>query len=158
MKKLTILIICLGLFFISNAQKLITTTGGTASGTSGTVSYTVGQINYHTQSGTNGSVAEGVQQPFEISVFSSIKETDGITLNIMAYPNPTSACLTLDIIDFDMKNLSIELFDINGKLLKTENITNAKTNIDISKLNSASYLIKVIRDNKEVKTFKIIKK
>ncbi|MFB6320639.1 T9SS type A sorting domain-containing protein [Saccharicrinis sp. FJH54] len=157
MKTFALILIWFGWFSFASAQEAITTTGGSASDSNGTVSYTVGQIAYQTQTGTNGSVAEGVQQPFEISVISSIKETDGISLNFIVYPNPAKTNLTLDIADFELSNLIFELFDVNGKILKTGKITNTRTNIDITSLESASYLVKVIRDNQEIKTFKVIK-
>jgi len=49
------------------AQESVNAAGGNASGSGGTVSYTVGQVVYTTKTGTNGSVAEGVQQAYEIS-------------------------------------------------------------------------------------------
>ena len=52
------------------AQECIPTTGGNASGSEGSVSYTIGQIVYITNVGTNSSLAQGVQQPFEISAVS----------------------------------------------------------------------------------------
>ena len=54
-------------------QQAVVTAGAEATGTGGTVSYSVGQVVYQTHAGTNGSVAEGVQQPYEISVLSSAK-------------------------------------------------------------------------------------
>ena len=48
--------------FCANAQDAIPATGGDATGSGGSASYTVGQIGYTTNTGTNGSVAEGVQQ------------------------------------------------------------------------------------------------
>ena len=49
------------------AQQSPTATGGEATGTGGTASYSVGQVVYTTNTGTNGSMAQGVQQPYEIS-------------------------------------------------------------------------------------------
>ncbi|MFB6320642.1 T9SS type A sorting domain-containing protein [Saccharicrinis sp. FJH54] len=157
MKTFALILIWFGWFVFSHAQEVLTTTGGYATGTNGSVSYSVGQVTYQTRSGKNGSVAEGVQQPFEISVISTIKETDGISLNFIVYPNPATTNLTLDIVDFELSNLIFELFDVNGKILKIGKITTTRTNINITSLESATYLVKVIRDNQEIKTFKIIK-
>ena len=87
----TKLFLIAGLVFFSvssQAQEAIPTAGGEATGSGGTVSYTVGQVNYQTASGTNGSISEGVQQPFEISV-TSTNDISGVSLNVKAYPNPT---------------------------------------------------------------------
>ena len=72
---------------LAHGQTTATTSGGEASGSGGTATYTVGQVVYHTHSGTNGSVAEGVQQPYEISVVTGIEETAISLINISAYPN-----------------------------------------------------------------------
>jgi hypothetical protein len=42
--------------------------GGEATGSGGSVSYSVGQVVYTTNTGINGSVAQGVQQPYEFQM------------------------------------------------------------------------------------------
>ena len=78
------------------AQQATTTSGGNASGSGGSASYSVGQVVYTTNTGAGGSVSQGVQQPYEISIVSGIEE-QGITLTCTAYPNPTTDYLTLKI-------------------------------------------------------------
>ena len=63
----------LGIIGGLHAQESPTAAGGEATGTGGTSSYSVGQVVYTTATGTNGSLAQGVQQPYEISVTNSIK-------------------------------------------------------------------------------------
>lgn len=143
------------------AQESVNATGGNASGSGGSASYSVGQIVYTTHTGTNGSVAEGVQQPYEISVVTGIEEAKGINLSVSAYPNPTTDFLILEVdasTTLSIQTLSYQLFDIQGKLLQSEKITGNQTSIVISNLIPATYVVKVIQDNKEVKVFKIIKK
>jgi hypothetical protein len=139
------------------AQNAVPATGGNASGSGGSVSYSVGQVVYTTNTGSNGSVAQGVQQPFEISVVTGIEEAKGINLSVSAYPNPTTDFLNLKVENYDNTNLSYQLFDISGKLLETKNITGIQTNIVMSNLVPATYFVKVTEGNKEVKTLKIIK-
>ena len=145
------------------AQESINTTGGNASGSDGTVSYSVGQVVYTTNTGTNGSVAEGVQQPYEISVVIGIEEAKDINLLLSAYPNPTSDYLTLEMQSFvqtqdfasqkvktqDFASQEVQkqyfasLYDINGKLLQKIPITNQQTRIDMNNLAPATYFLKV---------------
>jgi hypothetical protein len=108
-------------------------------------------------SASNGSVAQGVQQPFEISVITGLEETKGINLTVSAYPNPTTDNLTLSLTDIYASKLSYQLYDMQGKLLQSEKITGNQTSIIMSNLVPANYFVKVIQGNKEVKTFKIIK-
>jgi hypothetical protein len=140
------------------AQESINATGGDASGGAGSVSYSFGQVICQTHTGTNGSVAQGVQQPFEISVVTAIEEAKGINLSVTAYPNPTTDYLTLCISEFDISNVSYHLYDMQGRLLQSEKITDKLTSIVMGNLVPATYFVKVIQANKEVKTFKIIKK
>ncbi|MDD4385781.1 MAG: hypothetical protein PHD06_11460, partial [Bacteroidales bacterium] len=66
------------------AQESLNATGGNASGSGGSAGYSVGQMVYTTHIGTNGSVAEGVQQPYEISIVIGIEEAKGINLLVSA--------------------------------------------------------------------------
>ena len=74
-----VLLLGLGLTGLQ-AQTSVNATGGDASGSGGSVSYSVGQVVYTTNTGTSGSVAQGVQQPYEISVVTAIEEAKGINL------------------------------------------------------------------------------
>ena len=156
LKLSTVLLLGLGLTGVQ-AQTSVNATGGDASGGGGSVSYSVGQVVYTTHTGTSGSVAEGVQQPYEISVVTGLEEAQSINLSVTAYPNPTTDYLTLRIDEFEISNLSFQLYDMNGKLLHNEKITGNQTSIVMSNLLPATYFVKVIQGNKEVKTFKIIK-
>ena len=156
LKLSAVLLLGLGLTGLQ-AQTSINATGGNASGSGGSSSYSVGQVAYQTHTGTNGSVAQGVQQPFEISVVTAIEEAKGINLSVSAYPNPTTDYLTLEVKEYELSNLHFQLYDMSGKLLQSEKITGNQTSIVMSYLVPANYIVKVIQGNKEVKTFKIIK-
>ena len=138
-----------------SAQESVNATGGDASGSGGSASYSIGQVVYTTNTGTSGSVAPGVQQPYEISIVTGIGEAKAIMLS--AYPNPTINYLTLSIAEFDVSNLSYQMFDMQGKLLQTNKLTGTETQIDMSRYVPSAYFVKVIQGSREIKTFKIIK-
>lgn len=140
------------------AQTSVNATGGNASGSGGSASYSVGQVVYTTNTGTNGSVSEGVQQAFEISVVTGIEEAKDIFLNVSAYPNPTTDYLELKVENLQLSELSYKLYDISGKVYQNKEIGNSITKIEMQNLPQGIYFIKVIdTKNKEFKTFKIIK-
>jgi len=141
------------------AQEAIPATGGNASGNGGTVSYSVGQVINTTNTGANGSVAQGVQQPYEISVVTGIKEAIGInvSVSVSAYPNPVTEFLKLKVESYKVENLSYQLYDMNGRLLENKKITSNETSIAMSNHSPAIYFLKITQANKEVKMFKIIK-
>ena len=157
LKLSALLLLGLGLTGLQ-AQTSVNATGGNASGSGGSASYSVGQLAYTTNTGTNGSVSEGVQQPFEISVVTGIEEAKDIFLNVSAYPNPTTDYLELKVENLQLSELSYKLYDISGKVYQNKEIGNSITKIEMQNLPQGIYFIKVIdTKNKEFKTFKIIK-
>jgi Secretion system C-terminal sorting domain len=151
-----VLLLCIALTGV-HAQEALTTSGGNASGSGGSANYSVGQIFYTTNSGINGSVAQGVQQPFEISVVTAIEEAKEISINIMAYPNPATDYLILKIEGELQAQYIASLYDLNGKLLEYKKVEGNETTISMEKLVPATYFLKLIQGSKEIKTFKIIK-
>lgn len=147
---------CLSLTILQG-QSTIPATGGTATGSGGTATYTVGQITYKTFSATTGSVAQGVQQPYEISVVTAIENTEGITLEYKVYPNPTSGEIILTIKPFEGDNFRCRLYDMNGILLMDKLIISDITEISMENLAPAPYILIVMNGNMEIKTFRIIK-
>ncbi len=156
-KKLVI-VFCLLAFIISiQAQSTIPAGGGDANGVDGSTSYSIGQMVYTTNTGTNGSVAEGVQQPYEISVIVGF-EQDGFTgVNFTVYPNPATDLLILETDFSSYKNLTYQLFDIKGSLLFSDRLTDFRTTISMGNLAPSTYYLKVFDNQMKSKTFKIVK-
>jgi hypothetical protein len=154
-KQLFLLLLFCFLISKVHSQNSVIVAGGDAIGTGGKVSYSIGQIAYTYASGTNGSVNQGVQQPFEISTL-GIDDFPNITLEMTVYPNPTTNFVSLKISELS-NNLSFQLFDISGKLISNKKISDLETQISFDNLNAAIYLIQIIDNNKTIKTFKIIK-
>ncbi len=156
LKLSAILLLGLGLTGLQ-AQTSFNSTGKNTSGSDGSVSYSVGQVVYTSSTGINGSVSQGVQQPYEISVVTAIEKTKGINLSVTAYPNPTTDFLQLKIENEEIKDLSFQLYDLQGKLLRSEKITSNQSSINMGNIISSTYFLKVISGNKTIKEFKIIK-
>ncbi len=142
----------------ASAQVAFLNTGGTASGNGGKASYSVGLIFYRPATGTGGSANEGIQQPYEIYTPGGIEEGTGITLQCMAMPNPVTDNLTLKIENFKPGNLSYRLYDLSGKILENRKIQSNESVICMGNLVSSIYFLNIFLDNREIKTFKIIKK
>lgn len=160
MEKCTIII---GIYFLFSlgsiklySQSNITAGGGEATGNGGKVNYSVGQIDYITETGSNGNTSSGVQQPYEIYVQSSIVQTD-INFSVSIYPNPSADFIILNFENQDIQKMSYKLFDIQGKLIIHKKIKTNPANIELTDLNNGIYLIKVMKNNAIIKTFKIIK-
>lgn len=156
--KLNLLLFLLFSFLIPNmhSQNTVVVAGGDAIGTVGKVSYSVGQIAYTYASGTNGSVNQGVQQPFEISTLGN-DNFSNITLEMSVFPNPTTNNVTLKISDLSTENLSYQLSDVAGKQISNQKITDPEIQVNMENLTSAIYFLSVSNQNKTIKTFKVIK-
>lgn len=138
------------------AQQAIVVAGGAATGSGGTVNYSVGQVAYSCIENANGTVIQGIQMPFEIFVL-GIDDYKSINLLISIYPNPTNDFIKLKLESEKFIKLSFLLVDINGELLIKQNITENETPIAMETLPASIYFLKVIDNGVLVKTFKIIK-
>jgi len=155
--KLSVLLLVFVSLPVLRAQQANPATVGQAAGSGGTVCYTVGQVFYLTHSAATGSIAQGIQQPYEISVLSGIQEVPGITLTCSVYPNPVSDLLILRMESDDLNKLSALLFDMNGKLIETTKIRSQETELMMGHRVAGTYFLKVVQNQKGVKSFKIIK-
>lgn len=142
---------------IVNGQSGIITSGGDLTGNGGSASLSAGQVAFTTQSGVNGSVVAGLQQAYEISMLTETEDTNDILLSCSVYPNPTTNFLFLQINILKYNDLIYKLYDVDGILLKTQELKTEKTTISMSEYVPAAYFLKVMTRQINVKTFKIIK-
>lgn len=131
--------------------------GGEATGSGGTVSYTVGLPIYTTYSGTEGEIAQGVQHAFEILVVTGIEENDLTTLEMDVFPNPTTNVLHLRIAKYNQQDLTYQLYDNSGRLLDRQRVVSDVTSIPTEQLAAATYYLQVTNSARTLKTFQIIK-
>lgn len=130
--------------------------GGNAYGTGGTVSYSIGQVDYLNATGLGGAISDGVQQPYEIMIISGIEETT-IKLTLSVYPNPATDIVTLSVENSNTRNMAYQLYDVQGKIINTNKLDGSQTLITLTELSNDIYFIKVLVKGNDVKTFKIIK-
>ena len=138
------------------AQQATVASGENATGSGGSVSYSIGQVNYTFSTSAIGSINQGVQQPFEISTLGT-DNYQNINLLMTVYPNPTVNTIILKIDNNYLDSLNFQLLDINGKQILSQTISEAETLIDLQNLAAAIYLLKINDTEKTIKTFKIIK-
>lgn len=155
-KPLFLLVAGLTWVSLAQGQESINASGGDASGSGGKVAYSIGQAVYTTNTGSTGSVAQGVQHAYEI-VTVGIRNTES-NIFLTAFPNPTTDQLTLRIDDYGNERLSYQLYDMEGKLLYDAEIASQQTQIDMSNLPKASYLLTIVNQpDQKVQSFRIVK-
>ena len=155
MKKIISLITFVYAITSIQAQQTTASAGGDASGIGGTFSYSIGQVVYTYIYGSDVIVAEGVQQPYEILTLGL--DNYQINLVMQTYPNPTKDYLVLNVHSIDLSNIIFQLYDVNGRIIETRTIVSPIETICMVNLPSSIYFLKVTNNNKEIKSFKIIK-
>lgn len=139
------------------AQKSIATTGGSGFGNGGTLNYSIGQMVYTNTTGSIGTLSYGVQQAFEFTVVTSLKDNKGIALECTVYSIPNTNIVVLKIERFQLNPLMYQLYDLNGKLLERHSVVSIETSINMSQRPSATYLLTVTQKDKMVHSIRISK-
>ena len=153
--QISLIVPLLLIFHEGQAQESINASGGNGSGSGGTFSSSIGQVAYTTATGSSGQVEQGVQHAFEIYL---LKTNNLVTaISTALFPNPTTGSLTLQIKDYNDEELQYSLIDLNGKLITNGKINSSQTNMEVNSLPSATYYFSIIQNNKNVKTYKLIK-
>lgn len=139
-----------------HAQNNTITTGGNASGASGTTSFTVGQVFYKQVQKSSSWIHQGLQQPFEFfETFVAESFKDEVSLSV--FPNPTTRILNLTFHEFNNEDLYYELINSDGKVLKSQVIIAEHSIVNLAELPSSVYFINIFKNNQRVKSFQIIK-
>ena len=71
------------------------------------------------------------------------------------YPNPSNSILIIELSQIT-KNSTLTIYNFNGQEIKTQQLINIKSQLDISNLTSGIYIVKLITDN-SIEVRKIIK-
>ena len=154
-RKFFLLILMFAFFLNVQAQQNVVSSGGDASSATGSISYSVGQVQYKTIESDSGIVTEGVQQPYEIFEIVAVEELSGPEMTV--YPNPVTDYVLIEIPQFSDEDLSFYLRDMNGRLIQESKIRSSKTEIGMTSLEAGIYFLQVTLDGQKFKNFKIIK-
>jgi hypothetical protein len=137
------------------SQSAVLPSGGNASGSSGSASYSMGQVVYSFKSSSSGSETQGVQQSFTIS---SVGVDNHTSVSVGVYPNPTSNYLQIDFGHEKFDGQHFVITDLNGKIVAKNNIINTKTNVDMAAYAPATYFLTIYSETNQIVTvFKILK-
>ncbi len=147
--------------FILQAQQGFVVTGGDAAETGGSVSYSIGQVFYKTHLGTETSIVEGLQQPYEIYSITFIEDTDSVELVVSVFPNPVMNTLYVTVKEAGNVfpyELSCRIFDMHGLPVIHRKVFKREAAIDMAYLPPGIYVLKILAGERQVMVFKIIKK
>lgn len=139
------------------AQQAVLSSGGDAASAQGSVSYSLGQVAYTSQSSQSGEVNAGVQQPVKVIMVGNEFPISEVT--IVVYPNPTQDKLVVDLSgEYPVSGqYALSLYDLYGKILLQERILSASVIVPLDAYAHGMYLLKVSHNTDVIKTFKVIK-
>jgi len=156
MKTITLVACLLFATQLMYAQDAIPASGGDATGSGGTSSYSVGQLVYTTTT-ENGTVSQGVQQSIELFTLSN-PELTTVNLTAVTYPNPATDFVVLALTEANLVGINYAMYDLQGRVVAKGLVTQNNTQIGMQSMAIGMYILKVNQNNQELKTFKIIKK
>jgi hypothetical protein len=149
-------ILLLGFSLGTLAQTSIVASGVKATGSGGTVNYSVGPIIFKKPNGQSST--DGLQQPFEILTLSS-DEFNASSIELSFYPNPTATELHLLLKNSGNDVFYFQLASLDGRILvSAQKIITEDTIVNLELHPQGIYFLQVTSGNKNIKTFKIIKR
>lgn len=138
----------------SLSPQVISSSGTSFANGSNQLDWTLGELS--TSSLTNGSnsLSQGFHQPnLSITSIDNFDETYGLTI----FPNPAIDLLQIQFEKANENNF-IELYSTEGKLLLTQESNFATLcQIDMSKYDVGTYLVKIHNKNTKGKSYRIVK-
>jgi len=145
---------------ISNdTMETFNASGEDATGSAGSATYSIGQVFYTYIGESVYNVAQGIQQGESINTLSNEEIDVEPKPEIFIFPNPTTDFVNVNMVGHESESSqsSYQLYDLQGRLLKQDTVTQTETQINVTDLRAAIYLLQVYSDNKILKTFKIVK-
>jgi hypothetical protein len=144
----------------NNIMGTINASGNDAFGSSGTVTYSIGQVFYTYIGQSVYNVAQGIQHEEMSQTLATKGNVVEPKTEIFIFPNPTTDFVTINMEGFEFENgpISYQLYDFQGRLLKQNTINQTETQINLNNLSASIYILTVYVNNKVLKTFKILKK
>ncbi len=130
----------------------------------GSLSWTLGETVIETVE--NGSInvilTQGFQQPDEIDDTVGIWELPRSNVFVSLYPNPTIQSIRMDVKYDNSSRIKIELVDMLGRILNSDNLDVLKGQVsnyqlDVSSLSSGMYLFRLTSNGNLLNSYKFQK-
>ena len=97
----------------------------------------------------------GCQSPKSDSFFVDLSSIENwATFSFEVFPNPNNGLITLQVPQDALYKLFV--YDINGKIISTQNITKTQTELNLSHLAKGVYIFKLQNSNELVATKSVV--
>lgn len=153
--------VCQGDPLVMSATGALTYTWSNGGGTAQTATY-VPSINWtYTLTGSNSGCISKATFTVTVDPCVGIIKLSNETVDLKVYPNPANDRITVSIAATKSHDVTLEVVDINGKLITKQKVNYNKDRtehkIDLSHYPAGNYFVKIISKDAELKTVKFIK-
>ena len=121
------------------------------------MSYSIGQLFYEPIVEAGYYVSQGLQHPL-VFLYTETIGSEKMNEELKVYPNPVGEKLYLSNLSQDYQDLSVELFDLQGRILLSKIIYNEATEISMAPFERGIYILKVYQSKREINTIKVLKR
>ena len=152
----TIFAILISCFTVCNvlSQSNIVTAGGDAASATGSVSYSIGQIDFQYSSSVDYSVSEGVQQAYSFDTALSINDIQ-YDFQLSIWPNPSVDEMNLEFTTNYELPLSLTVTDVKGAIVASQSVTQGQYSFDVNTWAAGTYYVN-LNDGEAVNIIKPI--
>lgn len=168
MKKTCTLLFVSAIVVAAQAQSLtrevIASSGGYSVSSVGSLSWTLGETVVETveNPSINLILTQGFQQPDELDDDVSIWELPKSNVFVSLYPNPTIQSIRMDLQYDNTSRITIELIDMLGRVLNTDNLDVLKGQmsnyqLDVSTLSAGMYMFRLTSEGRQLNSYKFQK-
>ena len=140
MKTLLTLFVAFLMGYSVKAQSNIVTAGGNATNSSGSVSYSIGQIDFQYTSSADYSVSEGVQQTYSFDTALSIDNIQ-YDFQFSIWPNPSADEMNIEYTTSYELPLSLTVTDVKGAVVANRSVTQGQYSFDVNAWAAGTYYI-----------------
>lgn len=119
------------------------------------MSWTLGEPMIETLVSADIVLTQGFQQP--VLEVSTTTNEPGLDFQITAFPNPTRGHTNISTNLLQAESLIYSVYDLQGRFITGNPLDGPQTRIAFNNYDPGIYFIRIIQDEKPVKTFKIIK-
>ncbi len=126
-------------------RQVFANAGGYFPGNGYSITWTLGEPIVETLKGGNLIIlTQGFQQPDALPAVVAVEEVSVGSFGVKLYPNPADMCVTIEANKAELLPLQMTLFDLNGRSLAQQLLTNAMTEVNVSKFPSGVYFMRLI--------------
>jgi hypothetical protein len=137
--------------------QVISTAGGVAENSNGSVSWTMGETVVGSFEGTNATITQGFQQG-NLVVSTGVKTPPDLEIQTRVYPNPVEDRLNVNIKNGENIELNYSLYNLEGKLLKNGLVESPSFSINLGEYPVGQYILKVKTEDELINSFNIVKR